>query len=643
MAIKSANQSGLGGNEVTLLKSQGVIATGGSVICLNGHMLHKFTGTSTFNALQPLNVEFLIVGGGGSAGSALYHSGGGGGGGFVQGSMYIPAGTYTVTVGAGGANPGSNTLKGNNGNNSSFNGIVAYGGGGAGVYACVTGRDGANGGGGGAQAGVVGLGGLGCLGQGYIGGCYNGNDSGNKTGGGGAGAFGNGGVGNGSGTNGGGGNGMPSFISNTLIYYGGGGGGSTECVSIKTTGGWGGGGQGNYNFGQDGTANSGGGGGAGERVSPAIGGSGGSGIVYIKYKTNNSTGPIGQIVTNCLVYYADADNIVSYPGLVNIVGAKISSTFGNVSGAWRASCYSVQYSSDNSTWNTAFTGIMSNNGNFGIQSGTSSLTTPVGPYRYWRYVEGTSICNHHPRVSRIMLTDANGNDYVICKYTNDNVSDVGEYQIGTITRDFCSIWHDMSGCSNTANLINTPAYSRSNGGIFYFNGSNYVPSHCYNQPTTAMSLDVWVTANNINQKQTILSKWGASGLGRFSWLFFTNWFGDPGNIFFLTSPNGSGYNSVAMAHCLQPGKWINYAVTFDAGNVKMYRNGQLASAETVGTTSLLNPVTPFTVGADWDQSSSDGLTRTWEGCIGSVRVYGSVLSHNDILQNFNASRGRFCV
>lgn len=642
MAIKSANQSGLGGNEVTLLKSQGVMATGGSVICLNGHMLHKFTGTSTFNALQPLNVEFLIVGGGGSAGSALYHSGGGGGGGFIQGSMYIPAGTYTVTVGAGGANPGSNTLKGNNGSNSSFNGIIAYGGGGGGVYACGAGRDGANGGGGGAQAGVVGLGGIGCLGQGYIGGCYNGADSGAKTGGGGAGAFSDGGIGRGDNTGGNGGNGMPSFISNTLTYYGGGGGGSTE-TTFKTVGGIGGGGQGNCLFGQDGTANSGGGGGGGERISPAIGGSGGSGIVYIKYKTNSSTGPTGQIVTNCLVYYADTDNRVSYPGLVNIVGAKISSTFGNTSGAWRASCYSVQYSSDNTNWATAFSGIMSNNGNYGVQTGTSNLTIPVGPYRYWRYVEGTAICNHHPRVSRVMLTDFNGNDYVICKYTNDNVSDAGEYQIGTITRDFCSIWHDMSGCSNTAPLINTPSYSLANGGTFYFNGANnYVPVGCYNQPSSAMTLDVWLTANDTTQLRSILSKWGAGAASNYSWLFFTNWFGQ-GNVYFLLSSNGNGYESVAMAHCLQTGKWINYTVTFNAGAVRMYRNGQLAISTTASTTSLRNPSTCLTIGADWDGGSSDSITRHWGGCIASVKVYGTALSQNDVLQNFNALRGRFCV
>jgi len=644
MAIKSAKQSGIGGfdNTGTLLKSQGNLAIGGSLLCLNGYNVHTFTSTGTFNALQPLNIEYLIVGGGGSAGSALYHSGGGGGGGLVQGSMYIPAGTYTVTVGAGGANPGSSNLKGNNGNNSSFNGIIAYGGGGAGVYACVSGRDGGSGGGGGAQAGVVGSAGLGCLGQGYCAGCFDGSSSGNKTGGGGGGAYASGQKGT-DGTLGGGGNGFPSFISNTLRFYSGGGGGSTESASLKTTGGIGGGGQGNYNFGQDGTSNTGGGGGGGERVAPAIGGSGGSGVVYLKYRTNSEINPVGQIVTDCLIYYADTDNIVSYPGLVNIVGAKISSTFGNVAGAWRASCYRVEYSSDNTNWNTAFTGIMSNNGNYGVQSGTSTLTTPVGPYRYWRYSCFNSICNHHPRVSRIMLTDVNGNDYVICKYTNDNVSDVGEYQIATITRDFCSIWHDMSGCNNTANLVSTPAYSKANGGTLYFNGGNYVPVHCYNQQSSVLSLDIWLTASCIQQRATILSKWGTSSQGNFSWLLFTNWFND-GDLHFLVGDGASGYSSISMKHCFQLGKYSNFTITYNAGTINMYNNSQLMTTSTIGTTSLKSVPTCFTIGADWDTGSAqDTLTRLWAGCIASVKVYGKVLSQAEISQNFNALRGRFCI
>jgi hypothetical protein len=644
MSIKSAKQSGLGGFNITdtSLKAQGTLAVGGSVLCLNGYNVHTFTGTGTFNALQPLNVEYLIVGGGGSAGSALYHSGGGGGGGIAQGSMYIPAGTYTVTVGAGGANPGSTSLKGNNGNNSCFNGIIAYGGGGAGVYDCVSGRNGGSGGGGGAQSGLVGPSGLGCQGQGYCGGCYDGSASGNKTGGGGGGGYATGQKGT-DGSLGGGGNGFPSFIANTLKFFSGGGGGSTECVSLKTIGGIGGGGQGNYNYGQDGTANTGGGGGGGERISPAIGGSGGSGVVYIKYKTNNDFNPTGQIVTDCLIYYADTDNRVSYPGLVNIVGAKIFSTFGNVAGAWRASCYYVQYSSDNSTWNTAFCGIMSNNGNFGVQSGTSNITTPVGPYRYWRYVESCVVCSHHPRVSRVMLTDNNGNDYVICKYTNDNVSDVGEYQIGTITRDFCSIWHDMSGCSNTANLINTPAYSTINGGTLYFNGNNYVPVHCYNQQSSVLSLDVWVTASCIQQKATILSKWGTSVQGNFSWLLFTNWFSD-GIIDFLVGDGASNYYTVGIKHCFELGKWSNFSIIYNAGTVNMYKNSQLICVGSIGASTLKSVPTCFTIGADWDTGgASDTLTRTWGGCIASVKAYGKALSQAEITQNFNALRGRFCV
>jgi hypothetical protein len=238
----------------------------------------------SYTRSQPPYVEVLVVAGGGSAGSALYHSGGGGAGGLIYNSAYqlTNAAAITVTIGAGGAAPTTQGLKGNNGSNSVFGSLTAIGGGGGGTYQNATGLNGGSGGGGGAESGVFGTGGQGTAGQGFNGGNYDGSAGGNKNGGGGGGASQSGQTGT-IGTGGNGGNGQPYAISGTSTYYAGGGGGSTENIAITTTGGLGGGGNGNYNTGQNGTANTGGGGGAGERVSPATTGAGGSGIVIVRY------------------------------------------------------------------------------------------------------------------------------------------------------------------------------------------------------------------------------------------------------------------------------------------------------------------------------------------------------------------------
>jgi hypothetical protein len=54
-------------------------------------------------------------------------------------------------------------------------------------------------------------------------------------------------------------------------------------------------------------------------------------------------------------------------------------------------------------------------------------------HRYWRYVEGTTVQGHHPRISRIWLVKKDGSKVNAVVYTSDNQSDVGTYQVGTTT------------------------------------------------------------------------------------------------------------------------------------------------------------------------------------------------------------------
>jgi hypothetical protein len=83
----------------------------------------------------PLNFEYLVIAGGAGGGKMAfqdYNSGGGGAGGLLQSSATVLFGTYTVTVGAGGALiSGTGRATGNNGANSSLGALaVAIGGGG---------------------------------------------------------------------------------------------------------------------------------------------------------------------------------------------------------------------------------------------------------------------------------------------------------------------------------------------------------------------------------------------------------------------------------------------------------------------------------------------------------------------------------
>jgi prepilin-type N-terminal cleavage/methylation domain-containing protein len=254
--------------------------------CYNAVTSSSWSGSGQGSYYRPISSFMVLVvagGGGGGDDSGTYGLGSGGGaGGLIYNASYVISnGTYTVTVGNGGA------IR-TNGGNSVLSGLTAIGGG-HGVPDTQAGVAGGSGGGSGYSYSSSTLpGGTGS--QGYNGGtgdCNGGGcGSGIGDGGGGGGAGGAGASGVGITTEMGvpGGVGLQYSISGTARYYAGGGGGA---CSLGGNGG--GGGSGTICNAQNGAVNTGGGGGDV--------GSGGSGIVIISYPSGTKTFS-GGTVTN---------------------------------------------------------------------------------------------------------------------------------------------------------------------------------------------------------------------------------------------------------------------------------------------------------------------------------------------------------
>jgi hypothetical protein len=237
-------------------------ASGGTTSISNGYRYHEFTTTSNFILSgNTTNIDIFLAGGGGGGGPGFYGSGGGGAGGNTTTASAISCspGTYSASVGAGGA-------KAVSGSNSSITIVSTYTGNGGGGASGYSGASGGSGGGGGtAGSGAAGGGGT-------------------NGGNGGSGTY---GAGTGQGTT------TRLFGDGALtLYSGGGGGGGTDYDSTRQpgAGGAGGGGAGGAvggGTGVAGTVNLGGGGGGGGgyrfNAGGSSGGAGGSGIVVVRY------------------------------------------------------------------------------------------------------------------------------------------------------------------------------------------------------------------------------------------------------------------------------------------------------------------------------------------------------------------------
>lgn len=269
------------------------------------YKVHKFLSSDPVGLTVTdanATVDLLIVAGGGGGGGGKNGGGGGGAGGVrVELGVVLTPGTYAVVVGEGGAGGTVAQPNGSEGSSSSINGLLAVGGGGGGGWK-QSGSSGGSGGGSGRDASRLEGGGE-TGGQGNKGGGSEAGAWSDGGGGGGAGAVG----GNGSGGTqenaraGSGGIGVEHNFTGTPMYYGGGGGGASQ----DHTGGLGGLGGGGRGCGKApeypdpgatsylplaGTPNTGGGGGGGQ-----VGGGhnnngepGGSGIVIVRYATEEA-------------------------------------------------------------------------------------------------------------------------------------------------------------------------------------------------------------------------------------------------------------------------------------------------------------------------------------------------------------------
>ena len=202
-------------------------------------------------------------------------------------------------------------------------------------------------------------------------------------------------------------------------------------------------------------------------------------------------------------------------------------------------------------------------------------------------------------------------------------------------------WTDLSGNGNTGTLTNGPTYSSSNGGVIVFDGTNdYVENL---SPNLGISGDANIT----------LACWfyytGASS-SVFSALFGYGNGGSNGDTIAL-GLNGAGTYQVSFQfnaastysvdNSYSPNTWVNLVGTKTPGaantTTKLYVNGQQVSIS-ASTTITPNVVSRVIRLGRW---INDGSPYYYTGRIAQAQIYNTALTAAQVLQNFNALRGRF--
>lgn len=189
--------------------------------------------------------------------------------------------------------------------------------------------------------------------------------------------------------------------------------------------------------------------------------------------------------------------------------------------------------------------------------------------------------------------------------------------------------YDVSGNGFTGTLTNGPTYS---SGYLTYDGVDdrvVTTASTINYPSTTWEAWVYCT-QSVNPYNMFMGNY----LPYFGFL--------SGSNLIFSNTVGAGQQTIYAAGGLSLNTWYHtcFTTSFSGGNTlsNIYVNGVL-----VTSTSLVGqqnaPSGTFTIG---DGQSSPSW-YPFKGNIGSVKIYNKALSAAEVLQNFNALRGRYGI
>jgi len=202
-------------------------------------------------------------------------------------------------------------------------------------------------------------------------------------------------------------------------------------------------------------------------------------------------------------------------------------------------------------------------------------------------------------------------------------------------------WYDRSGGDHDGTLISGPTHSTDNGGLFGFDGVNdYVNCPATNsvigENISVISLSGWVKLTDSSSAYVFNCKRTSGGSTLVG--LTANYNDGEGSLGALVRNNADS-NHTWYDHngSYNDGVWHNLVFTVGATTNSLYIDGILRDSDTgVGIQSVSGNTGTITVG-------SFGHAYWLNGNIASCCIYNKTLSASEILQNFNAMRGRFGV
>lgn len=185
-------------------------------------------------------------------------------------------------------------------------------------------------------------------------------------------------------------------------------------------------------------------------------------------------------------------------------------------------------------------------------------------------------------------------------------------------------WADLTGNGNHGELFNG---TREGPGYLIFDGVNdylSIGSSGFPFGSSAGTLAAWCRTNSLASGFKWIVSYGTAGTGQSRFLGVT------GSTYYF-----GGYGDDITATTVPLNTWFNIVGVYNGTTASMYVNGQLVSGPTAKTWN--------TIAGNSQIGRQTNNGEYWSGDIAQVGVYNRALTANEVLQNFNALRGRFGI
>jgi hypothetical protein len=198
-----------------------------------------------------------------------------------------------------------------------------------------------------------------------------------------------------------------------------------------------------------------------------------------------------------------------------------------------------------------------------------------------------------------------------------------------------SVWYNLSNTGSSTSLVNGPTYNSSNSGSIVFNGTNqYALTSNLLNPTTYPneSVFVWFYPTSAGQ---IVSELGQATID-FGYHDSNIEISGSGVISFATW--GGNLTNKVVSSAKSFNTWYQLGFTYSGTTLTAYINGA-----SIGTATLTRqPPTALYFGlCAIDSITNMGTPGYAGGRLGNFIFYNRGLSATEVLQNYNAQKGRF--